>query len=76
MHRGIGTNNQDARVDGQAGHILPQRDDVESESTQDGSTRHLDIQPILPIDQGQVPDFIDTQGLEAVVEDGELFVIR
>ena len=70
MHRGIGNDDKDTRVYGQAGHILPESEDVESKGAQDRSTRHFNIQPVLSIDQSQKPNFIDAQSFKPVVEDG------
>lgn len=72
MHRPVCNDDERSRNHGEANDIVPVRLRVEAEGTQDRSSGHFNVQPVLVVDQGEEGHLIDDEGLEAVVEDGQL----
>lgn len=72
MHRPVRNDDERSRNHGEANDIVPVRLRVEAEGTQDRSSGHFNVQPVLVVDQGEEGHLIDDEGLEAVVEDGQL----
>lgn len=60
------------RHNSQPRDIPPQRQDIETETAQDRTAGHFDIEAVLLVDERQVAHFVDDQAFEAEVEDGEL----
>jgi hypothetical protein len=57
----------------QPGHILPQRQHIETKTAQNRTPRNFDVEAVLLVDEREVAHFVDDQALEAEVEDGELY---
>lgn len=72
MHCSVGNHDECAGDYTQPNNILPKRQSIEPKSAQDGGPWDLNVQPILMVDQRKERHFVDNQGLEAVVEDGQL----
>ena len=72
MHSDVRNDDERAGHDAQRNDIGPQRHGVETERAENGGAGHFDVEAVFVVDEGQVADFVDDEGFEAVVEDGEL----
>lgn len=72
MQRRIAKHKESSTEDRKPDDIPPQRQNIEAKARQDSRARHFDVEAILLVDKGQVPDFVDNEAFEAVVEDGQL----
>ena len=72
VHTSIRQHKKHRPKDPQAHRIHPQRRVIEPKRAQDRSARHLNVEPVLVVDETERADFVDDKSLEGVVEDGEL----
>lgn len=72
MHSRIRNDDKRGRKHSQADDIAPQRKGVKAKGAQDRSAGDLDVEAVLVVDEREVGHFVDDEGLEAIVEYGEL----
>lgn len=72
MHGSVCNENERPRDHCEADDITPQRQGVEAKGTEDRRPGDFDVQPVLVVDQSEEGHLVDDQGLETIVEDGQL----
>lgn len=72
MHSPISQHQEHSPKNRKSNSINPQSPIIKPKRAKYRSTRHLNIQAVLVIDQTKRADFIDDQALEGVVEDRQL----
>ena len=69
MHGSIGHDDENARENREAYYIFPQGKSIDAESAENGCTWDFDIKTVFVIDESEVCHLVDTERLEAVMED-------
>ena len=75
MHCSIRNDYESARKDAETDNILPQSQVIKAKCAENGSTGYFDIETVFMIDQCQISSFVDDQGFEAIMEDGQLDIV-
>lgn len=76
MHRSVRNDDERAGKDGEANDISPDGKRVEAKGREDGGSGNFNVKTVFMVDEGEVFDFVDNKGFEAVVEYGKLYPIR
>ena len=69
MHGSVRYHYEHAGKNSQANHVRPQRAVVEAERAQNRRTRDFNVEAVFMVDKCQIPDFVDDQRFEAIMED-------
>lgn len=72
MHGKIRNDDERSGKHRQPRDIQPQRRRVEAECREDRGAGHLDIKPVLAVDQRQIRHLVDDESFKPVVEYGKL----
>lgn len=69
MHGEIGHQDERNGENAQPANVAPQRRRVKAKGREDRGAGHLDVEPVLAVDQRQVRDLVDDEPFEGVVKD-------
>lgn len=72
MHRSVRNNNEGASKDSEANDISPDGERVEAKGREDGGSGDFNVKTVFMVNEGEVFDFVDNKGFEAIVEYGKL----
>lgn len=75
MHRSVRNDDESAGKDGEANDISPDGERVEAKGREDGGSGDFNVKTVFMVDEGEVLDFVNNKGFEAVVEYRKLFPI-
>lgn len=73
VYRHVPKDQENSAENAQTQSIVPQSQDIETETRQDSGAGDFDVEAVLLVDEGKVADFVDDETFETVVVDGELW---
>ena len=76
MHRSVRNDDEGAGKDGEANDVSPDGERVEAKGREDGGSGDFNVKTVFMVNEGEVFDFVDNKGFEAVVEYRKLFSMR